>query len=217
MTYDGLPDGVPDAPPRRSGRGAVRAVRERRRAGAAAGGRSASVVRGAGRIPASRPPDRSRRAALWPADAVTAIGRDQAAERGRHARCASTAMPGWGREVQRGKYVDGRFSARARRRLRAGDPRSLAAAAGARRGSRRCRRPRSAGSSATSPRALAAELGLPYVECLSVRDGAPPQKAMQNSVQQARECPRQARHRRPRGPAGARPAGRRHRGFAAGR
>ena len=37
-------------------------------------------------------------------------------------------------------------------------------------------------------RALADGLGLPYVECLSVLDGAQPQKAMQNSTQQLRNA-----------------------------
>jgi ATP-dependent DNA helicase RecQ len=37
-------------------------------------------------------------------------------------------------------------------------------------------------------RALAGELGLPYVECLSVLDGAPPQNEMQNSTQQLRNA-----------------------------
>lgn len=40
----------------------------------------------------------------------------------------------------------------------------------------------------TFARSLAGELGLPYVECLSVIDGAQPQKAMQNSTQQLRNA-----------------------------
>ena len=90
---------------------------------------------------------------------------------------------GWGREVQRGKYVDGAFSpelvtasARAIRDRWHPDPAPAWV---------------TALPSGTRPglvdgfaRALATELRLPYVEALTVLHGAEPQKAMQNSAQQ---------------------------------
>jgi ATP-dependent DNA helicase RecQ len=94
---------------------------------------------------------------------------------------------GWGRDVQRGKYVDGRLgrelvvaSARAIRDRWRPQPEPAwvtALPSSARRG-----------IVDEFARSLAGELGLPYVECLSVLDGAPPQKDMQNSTQQLRNA-----------------------------
>jgi ATP-dependent DNA helicase RecQ len=91
---------------------------------------------------------------------------------------------GFGRDVQRGKYVDGAFSA------------ELVTAAA--RAIRDRWRPSPAPTWVTAlpstaqrgivhdfATRLAAALGLPYVDSLTVRHGAPPQKAMQNSFQQA--------------------------------
>ncbi len=94
---------------------------------------------------------------------------------------------GWGRDVQRGKYVDGRFA------------RDLVIASA--RAIRDRWRPQPAPEWVTAlpssaqrgivdgfARSLASELRLPYVECLSVLHGAPPQREMQNSVQQLRNA-----------------------------
>ena len=94
---------------------------------------------------------------------------------------------GWGRDVQRGKYVDGRFS----RELVVASARAI----------RDRWRPQpepewvtALPSSVVSglvdgfARSLAEELRLPYVECLSVLDGAEPQTAMQNSTLQLRNA-----------------------------
>ena len=91
---------------------------------------------------------------------------------------------GFGREVQRGKYVDGAFSAE----LVTASARAI----------RDRWRPSPAPTWVTAlpstaqrgivhdfATRLAAALGLPYVDALTVRDGAPPQKQMQNSFQQA--------------------------------
>ncbi len=92
---------------------------------------------------------------------------------------------GCGRDVQRGKDVDGAFSAelvgasaraiRDRWHPRPAPTWVTALPSGAR-----------PGIVAAFARALAGQLGLPYVETLSVLHGAAPQQAMQNSVQQAR-------------------------------
>jgi ATP-dependent DNA helicase RecQ len=90
---------------------------------------------------------------------------------------------GWGREVQQGKYVDGVFSrdlviasARAIRDRWRPDPAPTWVTA----------LPSNAREGLVDgfARALAAELGLPYVEVLSVLHGAEPQQTMQNSAQQ---------------------------------
>ncbi len=94
---------------------------------------------------------------------------------------------GWGRDVQRGKYVDGRFarelviaSARAIRDRWRPEP-APAWVTGLPSSAQR-------GIVDAFARSLAAELGLPYVECLSVVYGAPPQGEMQNSVLQLRNA-----------------------------
>jgi ATP-dependent DNA helicase RecQ len=90
---------------------------------------------------------------------------------------------GWGREVQRGKVVDGAFSrdlveasAKAiRERWRpTPEPAWVTAVPSG----------RSPGLVEGFARALAGELGLPYMATLAVRPGAAPQAAMQNSAQQ---------------------------------
>jgi len=92
---------------------------------------------------------------------------------------------GWGRDVQRGKYVDGQFG----RDLVIGAARAIR--------DRWQPRPEPAwvtavptsvrpGMNEAFARSLAAELGLPYVQCLTVVAGAPPQSEMQNSAQQLR-------------------------------
>ena len=90
---------------------------------------------------------------------------------------------GWGRDVQRGKYVDGRFSrelvigaVRAIRDRWHPDPAPTWVTA--------LPSDSQPGLVADLARAIATELGLDYVDCLSVRRGAEPQKAMLNSVQQ---------------------------------
>ena len=94
---------------------------------------------------------------------------------------------GWGRDVQRGKYVDGAFS----RELVDASARAI----------RDRWHPAPAPTWVTAlpsiakrglvdafARSLADRLGLPYVEVLTVLEGAEPQKAMQNSVQQLRNA-----------------------------
>ncbi len=94
---------------------------------------------------------------------------------------------GWGRDVQRGKNVDGRFS----RELVVASARAI----------RDRWRPTPEPTWVTGlpstaqrgivdafARSLATALGLPYVECLSVLDGGRPQKEMQNSTQQLRNA-----------------------------
>ena len=91
--------------------------------------------------------------------------------------------PGWGREVEHGKYVDGRFSdklvaasvAAIRDRWRP-EPAPDWVTAIPSRGRRSL-----VGDFAM---AVATELGLPFVECLTSLVDAQPQKAMQNSVLQ---------------------------------
>ena len=94
---------------------------------------------------------------------------------------------GWGREVQRGKYVDGAFSrelvdasARAIRDRWHPEPAPTWVTA-LPTSSRR-------GLVDAFARSLADRLDLPYVEALTVLDGAEPQKAMQNSSQQLRNA-----------------------------
>ncbi len=125
---------------------------------------------------------------MWPADAVAGAVRARSRRRTRSAvRCRVYGDAGWGRAVQRGKYVDGGFSTE----LVVASARAI----------RDRWRPQPAPEWVTAmpstaqrgivdrfARSLAAELRLPYVECLSVLDGAPPQKEMQNSVQQLRNA-----------------------------
>ena len=94
---------------------------------------------------------------------------------------------GWGRDVQRGKYVDGQFgrelvvaSARAIRDRWHPRPEPTWVTA----------MPSTAqpGIVAAFGRSLAAELGLPYVECLTVLHDAARQNEMQNSTQQLRNA-----------------------------
>jgi ATP-dependent DNA helicase RecQ len=94
---------------------------------------------------------------------------------------------GWGREVQRGKYVDGRFShdlvtasASAIREHWHPDPPPTWVTALPSSSQR--------GIVDTFARSLAARLGLPYVEILTVLAAAEPQKAMENSAQQLRNA-----------------------------
>jgi ATP-dependent DNA helicase RecQ len=91
---------------------------------------------------------------------------------------------GWGRAVADGKYRSGSFSEALVRASAAAirdrwkplpAPEWVTAIPSAKRGL--------VGDFAA---ALAAEIGLPYVECLSVRADAPPQKTMENSAQQLR-------------------------------
>jgi ATP-dependent DNA helicase RecQ len=89
---------------------------------------------------------------------------------------------GWGRDVERGRVADGRFSealvvaaVRAIRDQWRPEPAPAWVTAIPSRGSGRV------GQFAA---AMAAELGLPYVECLTTRAEGQPQKAMQNSVLQ---------------------------------
>ena len=123
----------------------------------------------------------------WAPDAVEGLsGRITPPNEGGMALCVY-GDAGWGRDVQRGKYVDGAFS------------RELADASA--RAIRDRWHPTPAPTWVTAlptssrrglvdafARSLADRLGLPYVEALTVLDGAEPQKAMQNSAQQLRNA-----------------------------
>jgi ATP-dependent DNA helicase RecQ len=124
---------------------------------------------------------------LWAPDAVPGLsGRIAPPNESGLALCVY-GDAGWGRDVQRGKVVDGLFG------------RDLVVASA--RAIRERWQPRPAPTwvtivpSATRrgliegfARSLAAELGLPYHECLDVPDGALPQDAMQNSTRQLRNA-----------------------------
>ncbi len=124
---------------------------------------------------------------MWPADAVPGLsGRISPPNEIGCALCVY-GDAGWGRAVQRGKNVDGAFSGE----LVVASARAI----------RDRWRPQPAPEWVTAmpstaqrgivdefARSLASELHLPYVECLSVLDGAPPQREMQNSVQQLRNA-----------------------------
>jgi ATP-dependent DNA helicase RecQ len=119
----------------------------------------------------------------WPPDLDEASGTIQPVNEIGLALCVY-GDAGYGRDVQRGKYVDGAFSselvtaaARAiRERWRPAPPPEWVTAL-----------PSTAQRGIVHDFAtrLAAALGLPYVDVLTVRHDAPPQKAMQNSFQQA--------------------------------
>lgn len=125
----------------------------------------------------------------WPAGAVPGLsGRIQPSNEQGVALCVY-GDAGWGREVARGKYVDGRFSdelvhaaaAAIRDRWGAAPPmRWVTAIPATSRGSLM-------GDLAA---ALAGELGLPYVDCLSALVDGESQKTMLNSVQQLRNAHR---------------------------
>ena len=124
---------------------------------------------------------------LWPADGVPGLS-------GKITPPNSTGMAlcvygdaGWGRDVQRGKDVDGSFSRElvdaSARAIRdrwhpAPSPTWVTALPSS----------LSRGLVDAFARAVADRLGLPYVESLTVLHGAEPQKAMQNSVQQLRNA-----------------------------
>jgi ATP-dependent DNA helicase RecQ len=124
---------------------------------------------------------------LWPTDAVPGLsGRIKPPNEIGCALCVY-GDAGWGRDVERGKYVDRRFS----RELVVASARAI----------RDRWRPQPEPAWVTAlpstaqrgivdafTRSLASELDLPYVECLAVlRDGRP-QKEMQNSTQQLRNA-----------------------------
>ena len=124
---------------------------------------------------------------LWPVDGVAGLtGGIKPPNEPGMALCVY-GDAGWGREVQRGKYVDGAFSkelvdasAKAiRDRWHPTPPPTWVTAL-----------PSNAtrGLVGSFARAVADRLGLPYVESLSVLHGAEPQKTMQNSVQQLRNA-----------------------------
>jgi len=124
---------------------------------------------------------------MWAADAVPGLsGRIAPPNEVGMALCVY-GDAGWGREVQRGRNVDGVFS----RELVTGAARAI----------RERWHPTPTPEwvtcvpSGTKPglvegfaRALAGELGLPFVTALSVVDDAEPQAAMQNSAQQMRNA-----------------------------
>ncbi len=121
--------------------------------------------------------------ALWPAGAVEGLsGKIKPANERGMALCVY-GDAGWGRDVQRGRYVDGTFSSelvtamtRAIRDRWHPDPAPtwVTALPSATR----------TGLVDGFARSLAERLDLPYVDCLTVADAAQPQKAMENSVQQ---------------------------------
>jgi ATP-dependent DNA helicase RecQ len=120
----------------------------------------------------------------WPAEAIEGLsGSIEPANRLGMALCVY-GDAGFGRQVQQGKYVDGVFSAE----LVTASARAI----------RDRWRPSPAPTWVTAlpstarrgivdafARSLAGQLGLPYVETLSVLHEAAPQKEMQNSAQQA--------------------------------
>jgi len=124
---------------------------------------------------------------MWAPDAVMGLsGRITPANEVGMALCVY-GDAGWGRDVQRGKIVDGAFS-----------PELVEASA---RAIRDRWKPEPAPTWVTAlpsnakrglvdgyARSLAHRLGLPYVEVLSVPAGAEPQKPMQNSAQQLRNA-----------------------------
>ena len=120
---------------------------------------------------------------LWPTGAVPGLaGRIEPPNEPGMALCVY-GDAGWGREVQRGKYVDGDFSDSLvdaaieafRKHWRMDPPARWVTAL-----------PSSAypGLVDRYAQRLAARLGLPYVDVLTVRPDGRPQKDMQNSVQQ---------------------------------
>ena len=126
---------------------------------------------------------------LWPSDAVEGLsGRITLPNEAGMALCVY-GDAGWGRDVQRGKYVDGAFS----RELVVASHRAIrdhwhpatrptwvtALPSGARHG-----------LVDAFARSLADLLGLPYVDALTVLAGAEQQKAMENSAQQLRNAHR---------------------------
>ena len=149
---------------------------------------------------------------MWPADAVPGLsGRISPPNEIGCALCVY-GDAGWGRAVQRGKNVDGAFSGE----LVVASARAI----------RDRWRPQPAPEWVTAmpstaqrgivdrfARSLASELHLPYVECLSVLDGAPPQKGDAEQRPAASERPRQDRDRRRGGAVGPGHPCRRHQGF----
>ncbi len=140
----------------------------------------------------------------WPTGAVVGLsGRITPPNQPGMALCVY-GDAGWGREVQRGREVDGAFSgevvaaaAHAIRERWHLDPAPtwVTAVPSAVRAVRAVRGgpvglvgagPAGPGPVVGFARALADRLGLPYVACLRVRDGDAPQAMMQNSVQQLR-------------------------------
>ncbi len=125
----------------------------------------------------------------WAADAVEGLsGRITPPNEAGMALCVY-GDAGWGRDVQRGKSVDGAFSrelvdASARAIRDRWDPAPAPTWVTALPTSSR------RGLVDAFARSLADRLGLPYVEALTVLDGAEPQKAMQNSSQQLRNAHR---------------------------
>jgi len=124
---------------------------------------------------------------IWAPDAVDGLsGRITPPNEAGMALCVY-GDAGWGRDVQRGKYVDGAFS----RELVVASSRAIrdrwhltppptwvtALPSSARRG-----------LVDAFARSLADLLGLPYVDALTVLAGAERQKAMQNSAQQLRNA-----------------------------
>jgi ATP-dependent DNA helicase RecQ len=123
----------------------------------------------------------------WPIDAIEGLsGHIIPANQLGMALCVY-GDAGFGRQVQQGKYVDGVFSAE----LVTASARAI----------RDRWRPSPAPTWVTAlpstaqrgivdafARSLAGLVGLPYVETISVLQGAAPQKAMRNSVQQARNA-----------------------------
>ena len=172
---------------------------------------SREVVDDARRVPATQPPadraaqalgrERRARASVIPAPNEDGV-----------ALCIY-GDPGWGREVERGKHEAGRFS------------KALVAASV---GAIRDRwRPEPAPEWVTSiptrgrssivgdfAAAVAADLGLPYVACLTTVADGQPQRAMQNSVLKLANARSMLVDRRLAGPAWPRAADRRHRRLA---
>jgi ATP-dependent DNA helicase RecQ len=124
---------------------------------------------------------------MWAPDAVVGLSGKIKPPNGVGMALCVYGDAGWGRDVQRGKYVDGAFSrelveasARAIRDRWHPTPEPTWVTA----------LPSNAegGLVDVFARSLADRLGLPYVEVLTVVDGAEPQTAMQNSAQQLRNA-----------------------------
>ena len=155
--------GVPDAPARRSGC-RRRADGARTARGAVCHGRRRRAGPGGRLVPPSRPPDDQAAAHVADRRRARSVGQDHATERDRMALCVY-GDAGWGREVQRGKDVDGAFSRGARRRLGRAIRDRWRPAAGARLGHGPPVGRDSRASSTRSRGRWPRELGLPYVEC----------------------------------------------------
>ena len=109
MTHDGLPDGVPRRPPRRPDRGAMRPVRVVRGPRVCRARRTRTLVRRRSRSCAGTCARSSRASSGRPAPS-TGFSGEIAPPNEPGMALSVYGDAGWGREVQRGREVDGAFS-----------------------------------------------------------------------------------------------------------